>query len=79
MAKFTCKCGEQLSNSSVPNEIELHVYTWFEWDEILRNDVVETWKIPSPGYDVWKCPHCERIYFFDKQGNVIKRYKLEDE
>ena len=82
MAKMTCKCGEYLSNQQSPNDIQLCVYTDREWDSILEQDIWESWKIPMPTYDVWRCPKCERIYVFgkaDKEGNVkaIKIYCLE--
>ena len=79
MARMNCKCGEILSNSLVPNDIEMVVYTSKEWDEILKEDTIETWKIPLPKYDVWKCPKCGRIYVF-KEGTdkAIKVYKIEE-
>jgi len=78
MARMECKCGELLSNSLAPNDIQLRVYTDREWDEILSVDIIETWKIPLPAYDVWKCPKCERIYVF-KEGSdkAAKIYSLE--
>ncbi|MMZ54640.1 hypothetical protein D1872_164650 [compost metagenome] len=76
MARFQCKCGEVLSNSLAPNNIELRVYTDREWDEIINCDVLEPITIPLPRYEVWRCSKCERIYVFD--GNkVIKTYVLE--
>jgi len=78
MARMECKCGELLSNSMAPNDIELWVYTDKEWDAILENDTIETWKIPLPVYDVWKCPKCERVYVFeDGSDKAVKIYSLE--
>ena len=78
MARMNCICGAILSNSIVPNDTELIVYTSTEWDEILQRDIVETWKIPLPKYEVWKCPKCERIYVFKNGDNkAIKVYVLE--
>ena len=81
--RMNCICGEYLSNSEAPNDIQLRVYTDWEWDAILENDTIETWKIPLPTHDVWRCPKCERIYVFgkpDKDGNspAIKIYRLEE-
>jgi len=78
MARMTCKCGEVLSNSLAPNEIQLRVYTDKEWDALHENDIIETWRIPLPTFDVWRCPVCERIYVFSV-GNekAIKIYALE--
>ena len=80
MAKVTCKCGELLSNSMAPNDVELTVYTDFEWDEILAVDTVNTWEIPMPKYSVWRCPKCEQIYVFEKGNDkAIKEYALVKE
>ncbi|MBC9786601.1 hypothetical protein H1S01_19335 [Heliobacterium chlorum] len=79
MAGYLCKCGKKLSNTNSPNDIELRVYTDREWDLILQNDVIEPLQIPFPKYDVWKCPKCERIYFFDwDSGKPTKIYALEE-
>jgi hypothetical protein len=74
-----CRCGEVLSNSIAPNDIELIVYTDKEWDHLMENDLIEAWKIPLPNYEVWKCPKCERVYVF-KEGSdkAVKIYALEE-
>jgi len=78
MARMNCICGEILSNSKASNNIELIVYTNEEWSTILKNDILETWKIPVPKYEVWKCPKCERIYVFKNGDNkAIKLYTRE--
>lgn len=78
MARMKCKCGEVLSNSVAPNDIQLRVYTDKEWDSILQNDIIEAWEIPLPSYDVWRCPKCETIYVFkDDCSDAIKTYTLE--
>ena len=78
MARMECKCGEVLSNSMAPNDIQLRVYTDKEWDSILAKDTIKTWKIPLPTYDVWKCPKCERIYVFKEELDAaVKIYSLE--
>ena len=73
MANFICKCGNRLSNVQNPNDVELRVYTDSEWDSILENDTIETWKIPLPQNDVWRCPLCERVYVFQK-SKLIRTY-----
>ncbi len=78
MAKMTCKCGKNLNNQSVPNNIELIVYSDYEWDEICKDDVIHPWLIPSPKYEVWRCPECKRIYVYDPPNNIpIMVYSLE--
>ena len=79
MARMECRCGETLSNTRAPNDIQLRVYTDKEWDAILANDMIEAWKMPLPTYDVWRCPKCERIYVFGGgYTKAIKIYALED-
>lgn len=78
MARVICKCGNILRNQEVPNDVELRVYTDREWDKILDCDVIETWKVPLPKYDVWKCPKCKRIYVFEPGNNEATYvYSLE--
>ncbi|RCW40852.1 hypothetical protein DFP97_1297 [Paenibacillus prosopidis] len=72
--QYQCYCGTRLSNVLVPNDTQLRVYTDFEWEEVLNNDLVED--IPLPKYDVWRCTNCKRIIFFDGL-KVEMVYKLE--
>jgi hypothetical protein len=77
MASITCKCGNRLSNSEVPNDIQYHVYSDREWDKILENDFIEMIKFPRSEHDIWKCGNCHRIYVFNQNGEIIKIYLLE--
>jgi len=83
MARMNCICGEVLSNSAAPNDVEIRAYTDREWDSILEKGAFEAWKIPLPIYDVWRCTQCEEIYVFkgkaDEEGRrkAIKIYSLE--
>lgn len=78
MAKMQCKCGNVLSTTKCPNEIELHVYTDEEWERLLDCEMIIPWNIQSPEHEVWRCPECQRIYVF-KLGNdiPIMTYSLE--
>jgi hypothetical protein len=77
MAKLLCRCGNTLSNSFAPNDAQLRVYTDVEWDTIIQTEG-KLEDLPFPKNDVWRCPECERIYFFE--GNkIIKVYVLEPE
>ena len=79
MAGMKCICGEVLSNTLAPNDIQLRVYTDKEWDDIVAKDVIEGWQMPLPTYDVWRCPKCKRIYVFERGNNrAIMRYALEE-
>jgi hypothetical protein len=76
---MTCKCGEVLSNTLAPNDIQLKVFTDEEWDHIINIGMIDTFDLPDPKFDVWRCPKCERLYFFE-YGNdrAIKVYALEN-
>ena len=77
MARMICKCGEYLSNSSIPNDTEIRMYTYEEWSEIQKLGKIDSWLIPSPKYNVWKCPNCKRIYVFEYGKEYMKKYKLK--
>ena len=80
MARLLCKCGETLSNSMAPNEVELKVFTDKEWDHIINLGQIDTIDLPDPQHDVWICLKCERIYVFEKNSDrVSKIYKREYE
>lgn len=80
MAGFICRCGNGLSNSLAPNDIQLRVYTDKEWDDIIGLGKIEdTLEIPFPQYDVWRCPKCERVYIFGEDNKVKKVYALEND
>lgn len=78
MAKFLCKCGETLSNTMAPNDVELKVFTDKEWDQIISVNSIDPLTIPSPMFDVWRCPNCERLYVFRKNEDTpYRRYLIE--
>ena len=80
MARMTCRCGKLLSNSQVPNDIELVVYTDREWDKICDCDSLEPWMIPLPKYNIWRCPDCKRIYAYEGSNpKPVMVYRLETE
>lgn len=79
MARFLCKCGETLSNSQAPNDIQLKVYTDREWDGIINMGTIDTVDIPDPKYDIWRCPKCERVYVFNEDNTIRKVYILEQD
>ncbi len=78
MASIMCKCGNRISNSTVPNDIQYYVYSDREWIKIIEMDVVETINLPHPKYDVWKCDNCQRIYIFGDNGKILKTYSIEN-
>lgn len=80
MARITCKCGNVLSNSELPNDVELRVYSDREWDKIMNVDSIAPWKIPLPKNEVWYCNECKRVYVFEDGLDIPKLiYKIEEE
>jgi hypothetical protein len=74
VARMECYCGAVLSNSSSPNEVHLRVYTDKEFEQKVLNKLPHLTDFPE--YDVWRCPQCERLYFF-KDGQLKKLYVLD--
>lgn len=62
MARFGCSCGNTLSNSTVPNDIQMHVTKFKDWKTACKDNVqVLDW----PEEEVWRCPRCKRLYLFE--------------
>jgi uncharacterized protein with PIN domain len=77
MAKILCKCGQILSNSTVPNEVVIHMFTDKEINEILVQDSVPAIELYRRSNEVWHCSNCDRLYFFDKNDKLEKIYRIE--
>lgn len=88
--KFSCVCGERLSNAGTPNLFE-HLLISNQGIEKLQNlvdgqtkdnqgptdDWFENWE-DSEAIEVWKCPTCQRLYFSPSEGFVSTVvYKVE--
>lgn len=77
MAKLNCLCGNQLSNTSCPNQVQgvLIKDQAMEFEE-NRNCV----QIAASGRSVWECDKCGRlaVNYPDKNSNKVKWYKPEN-
>lgn len=76
---FLCRCGNRLSNTSDPNDVEYIVYSDREWSEFQRKGWIYFLDVPYPKYDVWRCDKCDRVYLFSNQPDyeLVKVYKPE--
>ena len=76
-----CKCGCDMWNGQIPNDIEFSVYSDKRMCEILENDTIDTLDLAQMNeYNIWKCPECGRAYVFGNSENkVLRCYKPEDE
>lgn len=78
MSRLKCRCGKVLSTVQCPNDVQLRVYTDFEWDKIINMGIIDSVDIPMPQYNVIKCPSCERVYVFNYDySEPVKIYKVE--
>lgn len=78
--RLQCRCGFDMWNGQVPNDIELWVYSDKRMDEILADDTVSTIELAGRfDYNVWLCPECKRLYVFKgHENNVVYVYKPEE-
>ena len=62
--RFSCECGEVLSNSQNPN-IDFRIYSDKEWIDIVENESIKSpLLIPYPEHTAWRCPECSRIHIW---------------
>jgi hypothetical protein len=67
MARMTCLCGEEMSDSNHP-EIQYQVFSDTEWLGLMSskiNDPVNDIRWPRITY--WKCRSCARLYVFEDE------------
>ena len=80
MAKLRCKCGQILSNSLYPNDIQHWVYSDKNIDKICKKNTIKVKKlIGKEDYEVWVCPECKRLIVFKNGKNKAKYiYQIEE-
>lgn len=78
MARFTCPCGEELSNSNHP-EIQYKVFSDAEWLKLMDSTISDpVTDIEWPRLFYWECPNCGRLHMFkDKIDNAVGIYRKE--
>jgi len=77
MAALECRCGNRLSDTSVPNDIVFHQFSDTEMENMLRQDYISTMDLHTSSAKIWKCPICYRLYIFDVNGKVLEVYTKE--
>ncbi|MGO4374502.1 hypothetical protein [Paenibacillus sp. 2TAB19] len=76
MAHMGCLCGNRLSNSLCPNDVQIRTYRIEQWEEALAKNL-DVYYIKD--LDIWYCKKCDRFYYFQYEGrNHIRTitYKL---
>lgn len=80
MAKLKCLCGDELSNTMQPNDIEGTLLADYDIDNIesFEEDIImgiDVW-----GRSVWECKECGRLAINHpkRDSNTVKWYKPEN-
>lgn len=64
-----CKCGYDMWNGQIPNDIEYTVFSDGRLDEICADDTIPTTELGLINdYNVWRCPMCGRLYVFKNES-----------
>lgn len=82
MAQLLCKCGENMRDNMIPNDIQFWVYSDRKMDQICENDTVDVIELSSiEDYEVWRCLKCKRLYVFESGNSFNPKFifKLEAE
>ena len=77
MGALECRCGNRLSDTSVPGDIVFHQFSDIQMHDILRQDYISTMDLYKSSAKIWKCPICYRLYTFDSDGKVLEVYTKE--
>ncbi|TYQ16560.1 UNVERIFIED_CONTAM: hypothetical protein Cloal_3109 [Acetivibrio alkalicellulosi] len=73
----TCKCGNVMSDATVPNKIIYWTYFEDEWEKQIL-EILE--KIHFPFIrTVWHCDKCDRLYNWEPKDNKLYTYFLENQ
>ena len=80
MIRLSCKCGETMWNSQIPNDIQIWAFTDRQIDKILEKDRRETPEFCEMyDYEVWLCPNCKRLHILEGKSNTTRYiYHLEE-
>lgn len=79
MARILCLCGETLSNSESPNDIEIYCFPDRQFFELTESGQTDFENIADvdPEITIWKCPSCGRLLLFMGESNRPVVYKIE--
>jgi len=78
MAHLTCKCGRMLSNGAGHKNPSYRIYSAEEWDKIGEKDEWKFWELPRSKHNLWLCPNCKRLYWFEDGSDISIRYRVEE-
>lgn len=78
MSKIGCNCGECLSNSEFPNDIEWDIYTKREFESRINNEYFKYVEEQEEVDYFWLCPKCKRAYVWlnrNKEHEETRTYE----
>ena len=81
MSKMCCQCGEVLSNSIVPNDIEWNIYKKKDFENWIEKDYFEYTEEYEDFDYFWLCPKCQRAHVWlniDKQHKETRTYEYRN-
>lgn len=79
MARLRCVCGNSLSNSRSPNEIQYYAFSANQWKYLLTCGEIDVLTIPDPEGEIWRCPQCERLCWFSEGADQGQGYRKAGE
>ena len=76
MSKMCCQCGESLSNSIVPNDIEWNIYKKKDFEHWMGNDYFEYTEEHEDFDYFWLCPKCKRAYVWLNRNKKYEETRI---
>lgn len=74
MARWVCKCGQNMDDHNCPDKNCFRVFSDELWDEISNmadeNNKINWFDIPQGNYEMYKCPSCGRLMIFGEDENI---------
>ncbi len=78
MARIRCLCGQEMSDSAMP-EIVFFTVAFQEWGALNESVSLGGKELKLPEREYWKCPKCSRLYFFESDSDIpTDIYELRD-
>lgn len=79
MAHMTCSCGHYMTNSKLPTDFGFECYSDELYHKVcddVQKGIDEYYYIPEDIPEIWKCPNCNIVYWFDHGILIAKIYDV---
>lgn len=77
MSQMKCVCGFMMRDHDRPLEFEYECYKGSQYARIcdeLYEEGSTDYDLPEPDVTIWRCPKCQRIYWFEGITNIAQCY-----